>query len=124
MGCSLLLTMVALTYLFSRSKPVYLVNFHCYRPPDRRAPTRGLRGRGRSWLTWVALCGSCVALRACRHDFRGQIGLLRAKQALRGVCRMKMTLQEFVELSKASGVRALRPQLMQQVVEVELTHVV
>lgn len=35
MGCCLLLTMVALTYLFSRSKPVYLVDYHCYRPPDR-----------------------------------------------------------------------------------------
>ena len=48
MGCSLLLTMVALTYLFSRSKPVYLVNFHCYRPPDRcvlqaRAVRKGLQ---------------------------------------------------------------------------------
>lgn len=42
MGCSLLLTMVALTYLFSRSKPVYLVNFHCYRPPDRRVREREL----------------------------------------------------------------------------------
>jgi len=35
--------MVALTYLFSRSKPVYLVNFHCYRPPDRCGARGGLR---------------------------------------------------------------------------------
>lgn len=64
MGCSLLLTMVALTYLFSRSKPVYLVNFHCYRPPDRCARKRELRGRGRSCAFLLMLCSSCI----CRAD--------------------------------------------------------
>ncbi|CAL5229859.1 g13269 [Coccomyxa viridis] len=34
-GCCILLTIVALTYLFARSKPVYLIDYHCYKPPDR-----------------------------------------------------------------------------------------
>ena len=65
MGCSLLLTMVALTYLFSRSKPVYLVNFHCYRPPDRCARRRELRERFRSCASCVELCSSCIFVHAC-----------------------------------------------------------
>ena len=35
MGCCVLLTIVALTYIFARSKPVYLIDYHCYKPPDR-----------------------------------------------------------------------------------------
>ncbi|EIE21149.1 hypothetical protein COCSUDRAFT_48294 [Coccomyxa subellipsoidea C-169] len=34
MACCLLLTMVASVYVFSRSKPVYLLDYHCYKPPD------------------------------------------------------------------------------------------
>ena len=37
MTCCLLLTTVALTYVFTRSKPVYLIDYHCYKPPDRYA---------------------------------------------------------------------------------------
>lgn len=33
-SCGMLLG-VALTYIFTRSKPVYLVDFHCFRPPQR-----------------------------------------------------------------------------------------
>ena len=35
MSCCVLLTIVALTYIFARSKPVYLIDYHCYKPPDR-----------------------------------------------------------------------------------------
>jgi 3-ketoacyl-CoA synthase len=34
MACCLLLTMVASVYVFSRSKPVYLLDYHCYKPPE------------------------------------------------------------------------------------------
>jgi 3-ketoacyl-CoA synthase len=37
MTCCLLLTTVALTYVFTRSKPVYLLEYHCFKPDDRRA---------------------------------------------------------------------------------------
>lgn len=33
--CCVLLTVVALTYAFARLKPVYLLDYHCYKPPDR-----------------------------------------------------------------------------------------
>jgi 3-ketoacyl-CoA synthase len=35
MGCSLLLVLVAATYVFTRTKPVYLVDFYCYKPPSK-----------------------------------------------------------------------------------------
>lgn len=35
MGCCLLLAIVAVTYVLTRTKPVYLINYHVYRPPDR-----------------------------------------------------------------------------------------
>ena len=35
-GCCVLLTMVGLTYIFARCKPVYLLDYHCYKPPDRQ----------------------------------------------------------------------------------------
>lgn len=34
MTCCLLLTIVASVYVFTRSKPVYLLDYHCYKPPD------------------------------------------------------------------------------------------
>jgi hypothetical protein len=33
MASLLLLALVAATYVFGRSRPVYLINFHCYKPP-------------------------------------------------------------------------------------------
>ncbi|KAK9811672.1 hypothetical protein WJX72_008053 [[Myrmecia] bisecta] len=35
MACSLLLTFVAVTYVLTRAKPVYLIDYHCYKAPDR-----------------------------------------------------------------------------------------
>ena len=35
MTCCLLLAIVAVTYVLTRTKPVYLINYHCYKPPDR-----------------------------------------------------------------------------------------
>jgi len=35
MGCCLLLAIMAVTYVLTRTKPVYLINYHCYKPPDR-----------------------------------------------------------------------------------------
>ena len=35
-GCCVLLTVVGLTYVFARCKPVYLLDYHCYKPPDRQ----------------------------------------------------------------------------------------
>ncbi len=35
MGCCLLLAVVAVTYVLTRTKPVYLMNYHCYKAPDR-----------------------------------------------------------------------------------------
>ena len=32
--CSLLLTCLALTYVLTRAKPVYLRDFHVFKPPD------------------------------------------------------------------------------------------
>lgn len=70
MGCCLLLTMVALTYLFSRSKPVYLVDYHCYRPPDRcpflrsnacHAVSAGRQARrARAVCLWIGLKATAV----------------------------------------------------------------
>lgn len=34
MGCCLLLAIMAVTYVLTRTKPVYLINYHCYKPPD------------------------------------------------------------------------------------------
>ena len=33
MASLLLLALVAATYVFGGSRPVYLINFHCYKPP-------------------------------------------------------------------------------------------
>lgn len=30
-----MLVLAAAVYFFTREKPVYLVDFHCYKPPDR-----------------------------------------------------------------------------------------
>ena len=38
MTCCLLLTTVALTYVFTRSKPVYLLEYHCFKPDDKCDP--------------------------------------------------------------------------------------
>ena len=35
MGCCLLLAVMAVTYVLTRKKPVYLMNYHCYKAPDR-----------------------------------------------------------------------------------------
>ncbi|KAL3157470.1 Ataxin 2-like [Trebouxia sp. C0010 RCD-2024] len=34
MGCCLLLAVMAVTYVLTRTKPVYLMNYHCYKAPD------------------------------------------------------------------------------------------
>ena len=35
LACCLLLVLVAVTYVLTRKKPVYLVDYHCYKPPNR-----------------------------------------------------------------------------------------
>ena len=34
-SCCLLVTAVAITYMFTRSKPVYLIDFHVFKAPAR-----------------------------------------------------------------------------------------
>ena len=34
-GCSLLLSLAVLGYILLQTRPVYLIDFHIYRPPDR-----------------------------------------------------------------------------------------
>eukprot|EP00891_Asterochloris_glomerata_P003272 jgi/Astpho2/3272/e_gw1.00053.8.1_t len=40
LACCLLLVLVAVTYVLTRKKPVYLVDYHCYKPPNRMKATR------------------------------------------------------------------------------------
>lgn len=35
MGCCLLLAVMAVAYVLTRTKPVYLMNYYCYKAPDR-----------------------------------------------------------------------------------------
>ena len=35
LACCLLLVLVAVTYVLTRKKPVYLVDYYCYKPPNR-----------------------------------------------------------------------------------------
>ena len=42
MGCILLLTGIAVMYVVTRAKPVYLMNYHVYRPPARSASSQFL----------------------------------------------------------------------------------
>ena len=38
MGCCLLLAVMAVAYVLTRTKPVYLMNYYCYKAPDRSVP--------------------------------------------------------------------------------------
>jgi hypothetical protein len=33
--CCLLLAFAAATYIYTRSRPVYLLNYHCFKPPTK-----------------------------------------------------------------------------------------
>ena len=35
MSCCLLLAVMAVAYVLTRTKPVYLMKYHCYKAPDR-----------------------------------------------------------------------------------------
>ena len=35
-ACCMVLVAVALVYVLTRSKPVYMVDYHCYKPPVRQ----------------------------------------------------------------------------------------
>lgn len=85
--CSLLLTCLALTYVLTRAKPVYLRDFHVFKAPDECAPPRPCR--------WLLQSSSC-ADRTPPSDSS-------LTQSLT-MCRLKITHDMFVELSKKSGV--------------------
>ena len=100
MGCCVLLTIVALTYIYARSKPVYLIDYHCYKPPDWQAPFITMLESSCKCLfkSWgVCLCQPRRTVLVFAHAVE--------------LCRLKMPHQTFLELSKNCGVRFYRPAL-------------
>jgi 3-ketoacyl-CoA synthase len=87
--CSLLLTCLALTYVLTRAKPVYLRDFHVFKPPNECVLTDD-----HTLPCNRALCRACCS--AVPHLTCIPVGTL--------ICRLKISRDLFVELSKKSGV--------------------
>ena len=100
-GCCVLLTMVGLTYIFARCKPVYLLDYHCYKPPDRQVIPLFDTFCSQVMKPTTQLCSDGLSAAAPpEHPVLSEESRLTCII----MCRFKMPHQKFLELSRNCGV--------------------
>lgn len=103
----------AATYLFTRTRPVYLMNYYCYKPPPEYVVPcgcffwfRGGVGEGAAGNGWSSLARPVVLSAPCTAvgpEDCGSIHIHDPGFSLR-LCRLKVTHEYFMEHSKKIGV--------------------
>ena len=67
MGCCLLLAVMAVAYVLTRTKPVYLMNYYCYKAPDRSVALSPYSVSSETADVSSAL--TCVLMASQQNDF-------------------------------------------------------
>ena len=90
MGCCLLLAVMAVTYVLTRTKPVYLMNYFCYKAPDRSVSMLLGDIDSQAVPKWLCLCHILNNNAADMHHlFRHEHTKLSALRCINLDCSVK-----------------------------------